>query len=587
MDKYQLLIKTLDAIIIEAQNIESRISNKFQTTTAELINQSRSRALIHLFLRTRFGLIDLASAESCVTEGDGDGGLDAYFIDETNKIVYLVQSKFRTVPENFEQRSVDGYELFKMHLGEITRGEPTDAKGKSFNGKVQGLQRKIGEITNIGQYKYVLVFLGNIPQNLDPNSLNTVSGSVCEKVEIINGKDTYNHLLLPYIQSDFYNKENFILEIQVSQGQTNRINYSVEINGQHININMAFIPTLEVAKMMKEYKNSLLKFNPRCYVGIRNDSVNSKIHSSISNTKSNEFSLLNNGVTIICSDFQYTERNARRGIATLQVSNPQIVNGGQTAVTLANILTSEDERIFDNKEVLVKFISLNEDQSPDQIALIEKISEATNNQTPVALSDRKSNDPILTDLQNYLFENHGLLLERKNGEFFDAIQNGIVGRSDIIPKDLCLRLCFVMHGRVSEARSFSKEQLFKEFPIRSTMFSSIYGLIMTQKLIDSQVQRSRDSDVRYRVLEYGNGLRYGKYSIIYVVYEMSKIYDTSLDELLDDIKQRWPGFETTVQNKESNRGYFYDGFNYDNYYKGKTVNEDLKEYFELNRLDDV
>lgn len=581
MDKYQLLIKTLDAIISEAQELGPQISTKFQTTTDELVNQSRSRALIHLFLRTRFGLIDLTIAEAYVTDGDGDGGLDAYYIDEASKTIYLVQSKFRTNPRNFEEVRVDGYELFKMHLGEITSGESTDASGVRFNGKVQGLQRKIGNITNIGQFRYVLIFLGNIPGNLDPANLNTVSGNVCERVEIVNGKDTYNRLLLPYVQSNFYDKENFILEIQVSPGQSNRINYSVEINDQHININMAFIPTLEVANMMNQYKNSLLKYNPRCYVGIRNGSVNSKIHNSISNTDSNEFSLLNNGITIICSDFQYTERNARQGVATLQVANPQIVNGGQTAVTLANILTSEDDSIFDNKEVLVKFISLNKEQSPDQIALIDKISEATNNQTPVALSDRKSNDSILIDLQNYLFENHGLLLERKKGEFFDAIAKGIVGKDDILLKDLALRLSFVAIGKVAEARNFSKEKLFKEYPIRTAMFDSLFALVQIYKLTEAQVQRSSDPDIKYRVSEYGYGLRYGKYSISYVVHKMSELDDRPIDELLNEVKQRWPGFEATAQNNMNNSDYFDDGFNYDNYYKGKTINSDLNEYFEF------
>ncbi len=124
----------------------------------------------------------------------------------------------------------------------------------------------------------------------------------------------------------------------------------------------------------------------------------------MTNTSFNEFSLLNNGITIICNDFQYTESNAEPGNATLLVANPQIVNGGQTAFTLAHLWEQEaEDRIFENKEVLTKFITISDSDGMNRQALIDKVSEATNNQTPVKLSDRRSNDDALIDLQNYFF----------------------------------------------------------------------------------------------------------------------------------------------------------------------------------------
>ncbi len=580
MNKYKLLLNTLDSIIREAQDTSDRNRVLYNTSSEEKANQARSRSLIHLYLRTRFGIINILDAEKYITEGSGDGGLDAYYIDQGNKIIYLVQSKFRTKEINFENRPVDGYELFKMYLREIINGDNQSRGGKSFNGKIQNFQRQIREITNIGQYRYHLVFLGNVPGNLDPDQLKQVTGSVCDDVQIINGKDTYKDLLLPYVQSDYYNKKEFVLKIIVNQNQSNRINYAVNIDEQPININLAFIPTLEVAKMMHEYKNSLLKYNPRCYVGIKNGGVNQKIQNSISKTDSNEFSLLNNGITIICSDFQYTDKNAEPGIATLLITNPQIVNGGQTAVTLAKIYSDQkNTEIFGNKEVLVKFISLNQEQTPKQISLIEKISEATNDQTPVALSDRKSNDPMLISLQNYLFENYGVLLERKRGEFFDALHNNVVSQDNIISKDLIMRLAFALKGKVSEARSYSNDKLFRESLLSKVDFEDLYKTIKIYKTIDSYIQRTRDQDKRFRVPEFGNGLKYGKFAITKAVFDISKTSERPVEETVDKVKKRWIDFETTVQNKEVNKGYYIDGFNYDNYYKGKTINIDLVEYF--------
>ena len=273
-NKYQLLIDTLDSLIDEAPEE----SKKYDVSDEEKMNQARSRALIHLFLRTKFGLINFIIAEKYITDDYYDGGLDAYYFDDDNKIIYLIQSKFRTKKINFETKSVDAYDLFKMELGLIiTKGVEIDHQGNKFNGKILGFQRAIKERVDIGKYKYKLIFLGNIPSNLDPQKLNEVSGNVCDEVEVINGIQIYNNLLLPYLQSDFYNKREFILKIKLNQNQSNRINYGVKIGDQSININLSFIPTLEIAKMMFEYKNSLLKYNPRCYVGIKKGGANQQI----------------------------------------------------------------------------------------------------------------------------------------------------------------------------------------------------------------------------------------------------------------------------------------------------------------------
>jgi len=579
-NKYYLLINTLDSLIGEAPEP----SKKYDTSDEDKTNQARARALIHLFLRTRFGMIDFSKAEKLITDDDGDGGLDAYFIDKESKYIYLIQSKFRTKEENFEKKSVNGYELFKMELGRITKGHDTDSKGNKFNGKVLGFQREIKEISGtIGKYKWCLVFLGNVPTNLNPSKLNEVSGNVCEDVEVINGKDTYNKLLLPYLQSDFYNKREFVLKIKTNQKQSNRINYSVKIDGQAVNINLSFIPTFEVAKMMCEYKNSLLKYNPRCYVGIKKGGVNQQIQRSISDTVSNEFSLLNNGITVICTDFEYTERNAEPDSATLLVTNPQIVNGGQTAFTLAKILNGGSSEIFDNKEVLVKFISLNQEQTPEQIQLIEKISEATNNQTPVYLSDRMSNDEKLVELQKYLFETHGLLLERKTGEFYESIGKKIISKDAIITKELLMRLIFVMDGKVAEARSYAGEKLFEHYPLKNIKpdeFERVFKVVNIYRSVEGLEQKTRKLDTKFRTAEFGSGLKYGKFAITGAILNgIKKNASSDFAPIMQGVLAKWKDFETTAVNHPHNKDYYDDGFRFDNYYKGKTVNKDLTDYF--------
>ncbi len=243
---YNLLLSTLDSIISEAP----KNYKKYDTSTAEGQNQARARALIHLYLKTKFGLIKFEEAEKQITDGSQDGGLDAYFIDQSNKKIYLIQSKFRNTESNFENSNVDPYEFFKMELDRITKGDSLDTKDKKYNGKILGFQREIREISDIGKYKYVLVFLGNLSHKIDEEKLNRVCGKVVDEFEILNGKDIYNRVLLPYLQSDYYDGKELVLKIKVKQNQSNRINYFVDLEGNNVHINLFFIPTVEIAKTL-------------------------------------------------------------------------------------------------------------------------------------------------------------------------------------------------------------------------------------------------------------------------------------------------------------------------------------------------
>ena len=99
MTKYQTLINVLDVLRKEAPE-----TYKFYhplEKDIEKLNQARSRALIHLFLKVKFGLIEFKEREKYVVDGMNDGGIDGFFIDKEKKMVFFIQSKFRTNQENF------------------------------------------------------------------------------------------------------------------------------------------------------------------------------------------------------------------------------------------------------------------------------------------------------------------------------------------------------------------------------------------------------------------------------------------------------------------------------------------------------
>lgn len=574
---YNLLVNTLDSIIKEAP----KENEKYSFETVDLHNQSRTRALIHLYIRTKFGLIDFNNAEMLITDGAFDGGLDGYYIDKDKKIIYLIQSKFKHKANGFEEAQMQYKELFLMELERIIKGHTTDNQGNQYNTSILEFQNKLKEIKDIGMYEKRVVFLGNTPYKLSEDQLHNVCGQIAEKYEIFDAKTIYKEILLPYLQSDYYDEKELTLKIKVSQSQANRIKYGVHVGDKLVTINIFFIPTLEIAKTMHDYKNALLHYNPRCFVGLADGNTNGQIKKSITDEQDNLFALLNNGVTIICNSCGYSDGVGEINTGILNISNPQIVNGGQTAFTLAKILedSQTDNNNFENKEVLCKIISFENNGDENDLDLIEKISEATNNQTPIKIEDRMSNDPKLVELQNYLFEKYGMLLERKKGEFHNSIEQSIITKSEPIKKEEVLRLSFCGDGRVSEARNFTSNKLFKSYPLEKydeSGFDNLYTLITVYKLLSKFKGPKED---KYNTIKYGNALRYASFAVCGAVYKITDdIYN--IQDKLEHVLVKWKDFEDTIMNLETNLDYFGDDErNFDNYYKGKTVNKDLANYF--------
>ncbi len=74
---YDTLIRVLDSLRAEAP---ASSAYRPPTGNATQVNQARSRALPHLFLKARFGLVRFTDREALVTDGPNDGGIDAYYI---------------------------------------------------------------------------------------------------------------------------------------------------------------------------------------------------------------------------------------------------------------------------------------------------------------------------------------------------------------------------------------------------------------------------------------------------------------------------------------------------------------------------
>src|ERR1017187_5454073 len=104
MSKERMLVNSVDRIRAEAKGTKYAATYLPPAIEAELVNQARSRAFIHLYLKVSFGLIDFARREHLITDGAFDGGIDGYYINQEMKTIYLIQSKFRATERNFASK---------------------------------------------------------------------------------------------------------------------------------------------------------------------------------------------------------------------------------------------------------------------------------------------------------------------------------------------------------------------------------------------------------------------------------------------------------------------------------------------------
>ena len=157
----------------------------------------------------------------------------------------------------------------------------------------------------------------------------------------------------------------------------------------------------EIAALMKTHGEKLLQRNIRSYLGLHGNRVNEGIRATLQSENPSDFYFFNNGLTLVCSDFSY---NALQGSDyQIKVENLQIVNGGQTCMTIFKTLeemSAQGISMPDSAFVLVRIYKLPKDSED----MVLQITHATNSQNPVDLKDLKSNDEKQERLQNSIEE---------------------------------------------------------------------------------------------------------------------------------------------------------------------------------------
>ncbi len=579
--KYKTLINILDKICEGAPG--NFVSYKANKNNINALNQARSKAFIHLFLKVKRGMTSFEERHNFITDGTQDGGVDAYHIDRENKKILFIQSKFRTNKNNFESKKITANDLVSMEIKRILRGENKDSRNVQFSEKIKKFQDEWSKIGDQAYYEYYVVILGNLENYSDEQIKRIIDNS---NYEIFDFKRSYNELVFPLCAGTYYDPKEIKITIDLTSKEQSTLKQEISTNLGDFPIRVLFVPTKEIGRVMAKYKNSILKYNPRNFLSLSTSKINQKIRESIVNDRANDFAIYNNGITMIADSFKLTESTGTKNVGQAIMTDPQIINGGQTAYVLSKIYEEQknnDYSIFDGKEVMLKVIILSNDTEIN-VDFIEQISNATNQQTRVEEADRRSNDKIQILLEKQIFDTYGFFYERKKGEFYHGLDKKYIDKNCMVNRYDLLKAYLAWLGDASNARRSGSETLFKEKRFKEIMkkTSDYPKMFFAYKLLKNiEVMKPIEKNI------FGPSIKYGKMAIIAAVATLDGDEDiniSNVDEIarqkIKKISSKWSDFIKYVIKNKKNSLYVSDrNLDFDMYYKGRTVNQDIKDFF--------
>ncbi len=342
----------------------------------------KSLAFVYLCVKTMLDL-DSDAAFDCLTEGGDDFGVDAMHLTEEidgEFSVTLFQGKYKA---KLDGESEFGENAINTLINAIRHIFDPSAKLGTINDR---LKTKVESARS-------MIRDGYIPR---------VRAIACNNGSKWNTKGQAAIELAEFGEQVSWEHVNHDVLINILQ-KIKPVDETLRLTGKAIIEDMNFsrvcigrIQVSEIAALMKTHGEKLLQRNIRSYLGLHGNRVNEGIRTTLQSNNPSDFYFFNNGLTLVCNDFAY---NALQGSDyQIKVENLQIVNGGQTCMTIfktQEVLSAQGKQLPESAHVLVRIYKLPKDSED----MVLQITHATNSQNPVDLKDLKSNDEKQQRLQ--------------------------------------------------------------------------------------------------------------------------------------------------------------------------------------------
>ena len=409
----------------------------------------RSLAFVHLSVKTMLDLSD-DEAFDCLVEGGQDFGVDAIHFSEERDgefTVSLFQGKYSRKLEaasNYPENGIKALINAIRHLF-----DPSSILG-NLNPR---LGAKVEEIRS-------MIREGNIPQ---VRALACNNGLLWNEAaeQTISQEGFGNQVTWEHV-----NHDRLVMIFQ----RAKPVNDALQLTGAAIiedlhfsRVLVARIAATEVAALIQRHGERLLERNIRRYLGLQGNRVNEAMRDTLKGEENSNFYFYNNGITLTCDKFTYNALQNRD--YQVRVENLQIINGGQTCITIFKTLQEMSEsQIPVNAYLLVRLYQLPSDNED----LVKRITFATNSQNPVDLRDLRANDDRQRRLETDINQ-LGFTYRRKRTD-------SSLKQKDITTGVAAEAILSVWRKRPHQAKFLTREH-----------FGKLYDLIFSNDLNGTQV----------------------------------------------------------------------------------------------------
>ena len=514
-------------------------------------------------------------------DGSHDGGFDGIYIDKDENILHIFQMKNKpTIGDNELTKFISNYEniFVRNNSVGIRLNKTVKAKVDEYISLIQN-----GEYFEVQLY---FIFNGtkettNKSQNLEVSQRFEAAQ---ENLKILDSDDLFSRIesLVTINKKRKQHKFTFQAEksnISLKNDPQALISFSL-LNVKAANFRLE---ALEICKLIdreieiNKSKDTLFSDNIRGYLGT--NKTNRSIRDTLLSEDAEYFPFLNNGITIIANRINMPKQ-MMVGYYPIESINPVIVNGLQTTNVLYDIYKRDSSRL----EGVYVMVRLYETADAE---LIDKITNATNTQSPISFRDKISTKRF-NDFTKELFESKGVGYLTKRGETFDNTLSKQMHES--ITNETVIKFWYATFFEKPTIARSSKSKVMEycftavedaKHPLHKLFNgdknSSIYMQLFIAYKIYMQVANMRKSYIKEEIEDFifyaDEFMSYGIYKLL-KKNELFKTFEPLLGEYYHEI---FDTIKAIVENEKVRLNSLDMTYSHNEYFKSERAVSDLNE----------
>jgi hypothetical protein len=367
--------------------------------------RQESSSFLYWFLVNIYRL-DIIEVQNIVCDGHGDKGIDGIYINDNEECIDVFQSKIVQKPTK-----TLGDTQLKEFIGSIQQLETLEGIdsviSSTVNTQLKGLITEYKEYFISSKYTIRGVFVTNSEKDHNAESL-------LESISTSTNLVVWDKSLISKMYVPSEKAIPVTLELSFDVFGVDYAEYNVDNIARVV---IAPISATDLVLMEGIDNQQLFDLNLRKSLG--KTKVNKDIAKSVTNPlEHKQFLLYHNGITVICSKLDTSEKDK------IKIQGYSVVNGCQSVSSLYE----NSDKVTKDLRILTRIIEIEPGSE-----LIPKITRNSNNQNGIKPRDFRSNTAIQVRLQTEINKNYP--------QYFYAIKSGDnPGQLSVIENELAGRI---------------------------------------------------------------------------------------------------------------------------------------------------